>query len=244
MSLQGKTAIITGAGSGIGREVAITLGAEGVKLLLVDLMQDSLNETVEIVQKNGGEAHAVLADVSKSENVQNYVSVAKDILGSIDLFHNNAGVLQKGSLLHETEETEFDRMVAINLKGAFLGLKYVMAVMQEQGSGSIVNGASHAAIRGEPYLGAYGATKHALVGLTKTAAIEYGGQGIRVNAICPGGVKTNMLKGMETDEEDASPMKRMSTADEIASVVTFLLSDKASYVNGAIMTADGGMAAT
>ena len=106
MSLQGKTAIITGAGSGIGREVAITLGAEGVKLLLVDLMQDSLNETVEIVQKNGGEAHAVLADVSKSEDVQNYVSVAKDILGSIDLFHNNAGVLQKGSLLHETEETD------------------------------------------------------------------------------------------------------------------------------------------
>src|SRR5699024_544254 len=106
MSLQGKTAIITGAGSGIGREVAITLGAEGVKLLLVDLMQDSLNETVEIVQKNGGEAHAVLADVSKSEDVQNYVSVAKDILGYIDLFHNNAGVLQKGSLLHETEETD------------------------------------------------------------------------------------------------------------------------------------------
>src|SRR5699024_4973610 len=146
MSLQGKTAIISGAGSGIGREVAITLGAECVRLLLVDLMQDSLNETLEIMQKNGYEQHAVLVDISNSDDVQIYVSMAKDILVSIDLFHNNAGVLQKGSLLHETEETEFDRMVAINLKGAFLGLKYVMAVMQEQGSGSIVNGASHAAI--------------------------------------------------------------------------------------------------
>lgn len=244
MSLHGKTAIITGAGSGIGREVATKLGAQAVKLVLVDIQQEALNETVELVQENEGEAHAVMADVSKSDDVKNYVTVAKDMLGRIDLFHNNAGVLQKGSLLHETAEAEFDRMVAINLRGAFLGLKYVLEVMQEQGGGSIVNGASHAGIRGEPYLGAYGATKHALVGLTKTAAIEYGGQGIRVNAICPGGVKTNMLKGMETDEAGASPMKRMSTADEMAAVITFLLSEEASYVNGAIMTADGGMAAT
>ncbi|MBY7142009.1 SDR family oxidoreductase [Virgibacillus sp. NKC19-3] len=244
MSFAGKTAIITGAGSGIGRATAEKLGSLGVKVLLVDYNEKMLDEAVERIQQAGGKAHGIVANVADVDDVKAYVNEAQQKMGRIDFFHNNAGVLQQPSLLHETGETEFDRVVAINLRGAFLGLKYVLHVMEAQQSGIIVNGSSHAGIRAEPYLGTYGATKHALVGMTLTAAHEYGAKGIRVNAVCPGGVKTDMIKDMaSSDEEGAAPMQRMATAEEIASVVTFLFSDEASYVNGVLMPVDGGLSA-
>ncbi|SDI56556.1 NAD(P)-dependent dehydrogenase, short-chain alcohol dehydrogenase family [Natribacillus halophilus] len=218
------------------------MGSQGVKLLLLDFNEKTLDKTVDEVKRKGIEAHGFLADVSKAEDVKRYVKEAKEKFGRIDFFHNNAGILQKPSLLHGVEEAEFDQVMAVNLKGAFLGLKYVLEMMAQQQSGSIVNGSSHAGIRAEPYLGVYGATKHALAGMTLTAANEYGSQGIRVNAVCPGAVKTTMTDGMVDDSENSSPMQRTATADEIASVVSFLFSDEASYVNGVVMPVDGGLA--
>lgn len=183
-------AIITGAGGGIGRATALKLAREGAKLILVDFNEETLNETVGRAANEGAEAYPVVADVSRAEDVQRYVDTAKQRFGRIDFFHNNAGVLQASGMLHEAEESAFDKILSVNLKGAFLGLKYVLAEMAEQGFGVIVNGASHAAIRAEPMLGMYAATKHALAGLTLTGASEYGPKGIRINAVCPGAVKT------------------------------------------------------
>ncbi|MBT2617253.1 MULTISPECIES: SDR family NAD(P)-dependent oxidoreductase [unclassified Bacillus (in: firmicutes)] len=242
MSMKGKNSVITGAGSGIGRATAEKMATQGASLLLVDYNEEALNDTVNLIKLKGGEAIGVRADVSNPKEVKHYVNEAKLKLGRIDFFHNNAGVLQKPSLLHETEESEFDRIMEVNVKGAFLGLKYVLAVMVEQHSGVIVNTSSHAGIRAEPGLGVYAATKHALAGMTVTAASEYGSQGIRVNAVCPGGVMTNMTAGMvDRDHTGFCPMQRLASASEIAAVVAFLFSEEATYVNGVLMPVDGGL---
>lgn len=239
--MEQQVVIITGAGSGIGREAAKLLAAKGKALVLVDFDEKSGQDTLHAVKKHHQQAMFVQADVSQSNDVKKYVDAAKETFGRIDAFINNAGVLSPPTLLGDLEEETFDRIISVNLKGAFLGLKYVLKEMEQQQSGVIVNTSSAAGIQGQPYLGGYAASKHGVIGLTKTAAMEYGPKGIRVNAICPGGVRTNMTKGLTSSPEENGPLRRLADPTEIANVIAFLISQEASYVNGAVVPIDGGL---
>jgi len=239
--MEQQVVIITGAGSGIGRETAKLLATMGKALVLVDFDEKSGQDTLHAVKEYHQQAIFVQADVSQSNDVKKYVDAAKETFGRIDAFINNAGVLSPPTLLGDLEEETFDRIISVNLKGAFLGLKYVLKEMEQQQSGVIVNTSSAAGIQGQPYLGGYAASKHGVIGLTKTAAMEYGPKGIRVNAICPGGVMTNMTKGLASSPEENGPLRRLADPTEIANVIAFLISQEASYVNGAIVPIDGGL---
>lgn len=173
MDLLNKIAVVTGAGSGIGRASSLKLASNGAKVVVVDFNKETGEETVSLIREQGGEGIFVQADVSKSEDVQKYVNTAVDTYGRIDVFFNNAGVIQKISPLTEIEDEEYDRIMSINVKGVFLGLKYVLKVMEGQGSGSIINTASTAGVRSEHSMAVYSASKHAVVGLTKSASLEY-----------------------------------------------------------------------
>ncbi|KGR88772.1 short-chain dehydrogenase [Lysinibacillus boronitolerans JCM 21713 = 10a = NBRC 103108] len=241
MNMEQQVVIITGAGSGIGRETAKLLATKGKALVLVDFDETSGLDTLHAVKEHQLQAIFVQADVSQSLDVKKYVDTAKETFGRIDAFINNAGVLSPPALLGDLDEETFDRVISVNLKGAFLGLKYVLKEMEQQQSGVIVNTSSAAGIQGQPYLGGYAASKHGVIGLTKTAAMEYGPKGIRVNAICPGGVTTNMTKGLVSSPEGNGPLRRLADPTEIANVIAFLISQEASYVNGAIVPIDGGL---
>ncbi|QJD85618.1 SDR family NAD(P)-dependent oxidoreductase [Cohnella herbarum] len=248
--LDNKIAIVTGAGSGIGRASSLKMAGYGAKIVAVDFNEASGQETVRLIQEQGGEAIFVQADVSNSDDVQRYVNAAVDSYGRIDIFFNNAGVVQKFSKLADTDENEFDRVINVNVRGVFLGMKYVLKVMEKQGSGAIINTASTAGVKSEHSASAYSASKHAVVGLTKGAAIEYVKQGIRVNGICPGGVETALTKGVEQafmsggyvpEEVGNMRMGRYAKPDELAEMVSFLASDRASYMTGSIVLVDGGL---
>ncbi|ASS67551.1 MULTISPECIES: glucose 1-dehydrogenase [unclassified Paenibacillus] len=248
--LDRKIAVVTGAGSGIGRATSLKMAGYGAKLVVVDFNEATGQETVRLIQEQGGEAIFVQADVSKAEDVQRYVQAALEAFGRIDVFFNNAGVVQKFSKLADIEESEFDRIMSVNVRGVFLGMKYVLQVMEKQESGAIINTASTAGVKSEHSASAYSASKHAVVGLTKGAAMEYVKKGIRVNGICPGGVETALTKGVEqafmsggyVPEEVANMrMGRYAQPEELAEVVCFLASDRASYMTGSIVLADGGL---
>ncbi|RNB92559.1 SDR family oxidoreductase [Brevibacillus fluminis] len=242
MSLQNRVAIVTGAGSGIGRASSLALLKIGMRVVIVDLDENGGGETLRLAKEQGGDAMFIRADVSKQAEVENYVAVAMEAYGRIDVFHNNAGFLGTPTLLTEHSEDMFDKIIAINLKGVFLGLKYVLKVMEAQHSGVIINTSSAAGIHSQSYMAAYSASKHGVVGLTRTAAAEFGPKGIRINAICPGGVLTNMTKGMDLDNpEHNGPLRRPASPEEIANVVVFLAGDESSYMNGAIVPVDGGL---
>ncbi|MEK5392876.1 SDR family NAD(P)-dependent oxidoreductase [Margalitia sp. FSL K6-0131] len=244
MSLTHDVAVITGAGSGIGRAVSLKLADGGMHVVMVDLDEKGGEETLRLVKERGGEGIFVQANVSSNSDVEKYVATAMDVFGRIDVFFNNAGILGAPARLADYSEENFDRIISVNLKGAFLGLKHVLKVMEKQKSGVIINTASSAGVHSTPFLGGYSASKHGIVGLTKTAAVEYGPEGIRINAICPGGVTTNMTKGMEMNNpEQNGPLQRPASPEEIANVVSFLASNEASYMNGSIVTIDGGLTA-
>jgi NAD(P)-dependent dehydrogenase (short-subunit alcohol dehydrogenase family) len=256
LDFNGKVALITGAGNGIGRATAVAFGKSGAKIVVVDRDTAGGEATAGIIRQQGGEARVITADVTKSAEVQNYVKAALDAYGAIDCFFNNAGVEGKWAHTAEHDEDAFDQVIAVNVKGVFLGLRHVLPVMIRQGRGAIVNTASVAGLVATPGMPAYVASKHAVIGLTKTAAGEVARQGIRVNAVCPGPVDTRMIHSLEaqlnpSDPESVSrryqsaiPMGRYVTVDEIASTVLFLCSDFASAINGAQYVVDGGRTAT
>lgn len=245
--MQGKTAIITGGGSGFGRESAIKLAQRGANISVVDISQEHGEETVKLCKELGVDAIFVKADVSKVEDVKRYVSQTVEHFGKIDMFFNNAGISGSGVRTLDCSEEEFDAIVNVNLKGAFYGLKYVVNEMLKTGGGSVVNTASLGGIVGMPTLGPYSATKHGIVGLTKTIAGEYGRDNIRINAIAPGTNETPMVKAFPPEAikamGDAVPMGRLGQPHEVGNVVAFLLSDEASYIHGAVISIDGGSAA-
>jgi 3alpha(or 20beta)-hydroxysteroid dehydrogenase len=248
----GKAVVVTGAGGGIGRAAAARLAAEGASLVLVDRVKEALLETRAAVERLGAPAVAVEADVTRWPDVERYVGTATERFGGIDGFFNNAGILGAVSPLTEYPEAEFDRVLAVNVKGVWLGMKAVAPVMAARGGGAIVNTASIAGLRGSPNLIAYTASKHAVIGLTRSAAIELVRRGIRVNAVCPAPIETSMARELEqgfardnparAHERFAAsiPMRRFGEPDEVAALVVFLLSADAAYINGGVYTVDGG----
>lgn len=245
--MNGKTAIITGGGSGFGQATAVKLAEKGANICIVDISEENGQESVALCEKAGASAIFVQADVSKLEDVKRYVAKTMEHFGKIDMFFNNAGISGSGVRTLECSEEEFEAIVNVNLKGAFYGLKYVVNEMLQTGGGSVVNTASLGGVVGMPTLGAYSATKHGIVGLTKTIAGEYGHDNIRINAIAPGTNETPMVKAFPAEAiqqmADAVPMGRLGQPEEVANVVAFLLSDEASYVHGAVVSIDGGSAA-
>lgn len=249
-----KVVIITGAGSGLGQASALQIAKEGGRLTLVDLNQEGLEKTKSRILEEVPEADILLvtADVSKEENVKNYVEQTVQQYGRIDGFFNNAGIEGKQNLTENYGSEEFDKVVSINLNGVFYGMKYVLAVMKKQGSGSVVNTASVGGIRGVGNQSGYAATKHGVVGLTRNSGIEYGQYGISIKAIAPGAIMTPMVEGslkqMDPDnwEEvgkqfvEPNPMKRFGKPEEVGYLVAFLLSDQANFINAAVIPIDGG----
>ncbi len=247
MFMQGKIAIITGGGSGFGREVALKLAKKGAKISVVDISKENGEETVRLCKELGGDAIFIQADVSKVEDVKSYVAQTVDHFGKIDLFFNNAGISGSGVRTIECSVEEFHDIVGVNLNGAFYGMKFVINEMLKTGGGVIVNTASLGGLVGIPTLGVYSATKHAIVGLTKAIAGEYGRENIRINAIAPGTNETPMVKAYPKEAikamAEAVPMGRLGQPHEVADVVAFLLSDESSYIHGAVVSIDGGAAA-
>ncbi|MEZ5660387.1 MAG: glucose 1-dehydrogenase [Burkholderiaceae bacterium] len=256
MDFTGKVALVTGAGNGIGRETALCFAAAGAHLVLVDQDAAANEETLAQVRATGAQARAVTADVRDSAQVQGYVQTARETFGRIDCFFNNAGIEGQVATLVDYDEAMFDKVIGVNVKGVFLGLKHVLKVMLEQGSGAVVNTASVAGMTGSPGLGAYVTSKHAVIGLTRVAAGETAARGVRVNAVCPGPIDTRMIHEIErmvnpsdpgrvsAGYQASIPNQRYGTAREVANVVLFLCSDLASNVTGAQYVVDGGRTAS
>jgi NAD(P)-dependent dehydrogenase (short-subunit alcohol dehydrogenase family) len=245
MRFEGKTGLVTGAGSGIGRAVARQLGAEGAFVAVVDVAVESGHETVEQIQAEGGSAIFLAADVSEPGAMDRVVAELVASRGRLDFAHNNAGINGLGIAFDETPDDAWDRIVGINAKGVWLSLRAEIPVMKRQGIGAIVNTASISGLVTIPMLSPYSASKHAVIGLTKEAAGEFGGDGIRVNAVCPGYIVTGMSEELDQELFDrwmhAIPAGRTGEPREISEGVTWLLSDAASYVTGHSLVIDGGL---
>ncbi len=247
-----KAVIMTGAAGGLGRATSIAAARAGYAVLLVDRNEAGLAETAALVNEAGGKAVIARADVSKSDDVKAYVAKALDSFGRIDGLFNNAGILGAAGYMVDLDEADFDRVIAINLKGVFLGLKYVLPVMLRQGAGSIVNTGSMTSTGGVPGLTAYGATKYGVISLTKTAALEVAKSGVRVNAVLPGNIKTKMALNSvpaanwaeaEKIAGSSVPQGHMGVPEDIAAAVIFLFSDGARHITGIELPVDGGITA-
>lgn len=252
--VSGRIALVTGAAAGIGRATALKFAAEGAKVVVSDVVVPGGEETVAMIRANGGEALFVGADVSKTADVTALIAGTVAAYGQLDCACNNAGI--EGVIAPFTEQTEenFDRIIAVNLKGTFLCLQAEIAQMLTQGGGAIVNLSSVAGLIGFPGLSAYVASKHGVNGLTKNAALEYAKQGIRVNSVCPAGIDTRMLDSLAEQATGGTmtsrqmmdglhPMGRIGTPDEVADLIVWLCSDKASFMTGAHVPVDGGFVA-
>lgn len=240
--------LVTGAGSGIGRAVALAFGEAGVRTVVADVADAAGEETAELIGKAGGTAIFVHTDVTSTVDVEKMVATAVRVFGRLDYAVNNAGIASsdKRGPVAEFPEEEWDRIVAVNLKGVFLCLKYECRQMIRHNSGAIVNTASTMGVLSRPGLSAYCASKAGVIGLTQTVALDYAAQGIRVNAICPGGVHTPMTSDplMQKRLSDVSPMRRLGEPAEIADAVLWLCSDRASFITGQAIGVDGGYLAT
>lgn len=248
--LKNKIAIITGATGGIGQATAELFVAEGAKVLLVDINASKLQN---LAQSLGDSASFVTGDVSKEADTQQYIQTAIDTYGQIDALFLNAGIAGTPTALWDISEEDFDRMMDINVKGVWLGMKHALPSMMKEGKGSIIATSSVAGLQGQVRGSSYVASKHAVVGLVKTAALEVGKMGIRINSINPGPIETNMVRDLEdtisrSDREKARkilesniPMKRYGKPQEVARLALFLASDESSFINGGVHTIDGGV---
>lgn len=248
-NLEGKVALVTGAGSGIGRACAQMFASKGAKVVVSDIVVAGGEETVEMIIKAGGEAIFVRTDVTSSIDVQEMVGKAIQTYGRLDCAHNNAGLPSFVRDVADITEEQWDRVINVNLKGIFLCMKYEIPQMLKQGKGAIVNTASVFAVVGAAQRAEYTASKHGVAGLTKSAALDYATRGIRINAVCPGTVRTPLVETIIARRPEAEgeilnmlPIGRLADAKEIANAVVWLASDEASFVTGHIMSVDGGWA--
>lgn len=250
-TVQDKVALVTGAAGGIGRSAAQIFAREGAKVVVSDLQEDNGQQTVELIKQAGGEATFIRCDVSRAPDVESLVAKTVEQYGRLDCAYNNAGVEGEWTRLHECSEDNFDFNYNVNMKGVFLCIKYQVTQFLAQNSpGAIVSTASIAGLVGSKNAGAYVAAKHGVVGLTKTAALEYATRGIRVNAVCPGVIRTPMLERMfETNPRMEAamlgfePIGRFGVPTEIGEAAVWLCSDQASFVTGHAMVVDGGATA-
>jgi NAD(P)-dependent dehydrogenase (short-subunit alcohol dehydrogenase family) len=251
-SFDGKSALVTGAGGGIGRAAALAFAREGARVAVADFAAEAARETMEMINSAGSQAIMLLGDVTRAGDVRAMIDDTVAAYGRLDCAFNNAGIAgwqvdASGKKTAEWLETSFDRMIAVNLKGVWLCMKEELLQMQQQGGGAIVNTASIAGLIGLATSSAYVAAKHGVIGLTKTAALEYAGDNIRVNAVCPGFIKTRMTEDTMRRRGEAilaqTPMQRMGEPGEIAEMVVWLCSDRASFVTGSAYAVDGGWTA-
>jgi NAD(P)-dependent dehydrogenase (short-subunit alcohol dehydrogenase family) len=257
--LAGKSAIVTGAASGIGRAAALRFAAEGAAVLCADIADDRNEETASLAREAGGTAVAQHTDVSLADSAREMASRAVAEFGKIDVLYANAGVIGIGSA-KDCGEAEWHRILGVNLTGVWLSGKYVLPHMVEAGSGAIINQASIGGLHGVARLAAYCASKAGVIGLTRQMAVDYGSHGIRVNAIAPGTIPTSLVRGLweqgaglvqgQTHEEQMAsvgllyPMQRTGTPEEVAAVALFLASDESGWMTGSVVTIDGGKTAT
>ncbi|MGV2068448.1 SDR family NAD(P)-dependent oxidoreductase [Agrobacterium sp. 22-226-1] len=253
MQFKGKAVLITGAAGGIGKATTKAFHDKGANLVLVDLNKDALEAMSAELGLKPDRSVVIAADVSKETEVESFVAATKARFGKIDVFFNNAGIEGKTGLLVDTSAETLDKILDVNIKGCFFGLKHVLKEMSVQGGGAVVNTSSMAGLIGFHSLGVYTASKHAVIGLTRAAAAEAAPAKIRVNAVCPGPVDTRMMRGIESGFSESDPagvkgqfenltgLKRYAQPEEIADLVLFLASDKASYITGSMYTIDGGM---
>lgn len=252
MEFTDKTVVITGAARGMGFGAAQAFAKEGANVVLVDLSKDAVEEAAKKIGLPESRYLAVGADVSSSSDVRRYVAEALGKFGKVDVLFSNAGISGRDKPLVDITDEEFDRCINVNLKGCFYALREMLPVMREQGGGSIIINAALGALRVLPLMTEYAAAKSGMISMMRSAAVENAQYNIRVNAICPGPIKTAMLANFEiaqgiTDENRAEklaqilPMKRYGTLEELADLVVFLGSDKSTYINGETIRIDGGL---
>ena len=251
MNRDGRAAVVTGGGGAIGRATAVELGRRGFAVLVVDLDAELAEESVRAVEAAGGRAASVAADVSDPVAVEGYVEMCDERFGAIDAFFNNAAYAGPIAPITEYPLDAFDRAMAVNVRGVFLGLQAVIPAMRRRGGGAILNTSSQAGLRGVTNLCGYSASKHAVIGLSKAAALEVAGDGIRVNALAPGPTDTRMMREIEAEivrqggDPDAfrarMPVGRYGAAEEIASLAAWVLADAPPFLTGATLSIDGGL---
>ncbi len=250
-NFDGKVALVTGAASGIGRATAKKFAMHGAKVVVSDINSEGGEETVNLIKDAGGEAIFVKTDVSDEASVQKLMKVTVDTFGGLNFAANNAGILPKFEPMHKKPVEVFDRVMAVNVRGVFLCMKHEIPLMLSNG-GAIVNTSSAAGLIAQPGVADYSASKHAVAGLTKSAAVEYAAAGIRINAVNPGGVITNMTMTVQMDEtyaqmmaqareQNSHPIGRSAQPEEIANAIVWLCSDEATFMVGHNLAVDGGM---
>jgi len=247
-----KVVIITGAGSGIGRATALLFAKEGAKVVVADFDLKKGTKTVDIIKKSGGNAYMVLTDVSKKEDVQNMVKTAISVYGQIDILVNNAGIFTEGSIV-KTEESKWHHVLDVNLTGVFLCMKYCIPEMIKIGGGVVANIGSEAGLVGIKNQVVYNVSKSGIIALTRSAALDFAVNNIRVNCLCPGRVLTPLVEKVINDSKNPEntrrvlsedrPLKRMGKPEEIAAGILFLASDEAQYTTGCVLSIDGGYTA-